>query len=317
MHRIPLLAILLLACSLHAADDSVALALWAYGDGSIDGARAKPGQTILAGQEIAAADDRPLRVLLNDAPGSTVIIGAGSMVRFLVVDLGHGKGIDLVLDVNRGVVQVDLPNRGPWRELRVHGGAMDVHVLGTLFMFERVKRDQDYLAMVHGKVRVNLVAAIAQALGQDPNLEIEGQRGIGAGAGGFGGVDQLAGRPQIAAAAAARLGLQSQGLGGNGGWGVDAALVLTGSGPGADPSGTMGLGTPAPGANPLPGATVAGGAPPEAALPPGIETVTNAVTENIHQVIVEGVIQQTVQQVIDHVTTTTVQAPLPGPPPHP
>lgn len=300
MHRTPLLAAFILACTLSAAEDTAALALWAFGDGTVDGAQARPGQTILAGQELHAAADRPLRVLLNDAPGSTVIIGAGSTVRFLVVDLGADKGRDLVLDVNEGVVQVDLASRGPWRELRVHGGAMDVHVLGTMFMFERVKRDQDYLAMVRGTVRVNLLAAIAKALGKDPSLDIEGQRGIGAGPDGFGSIDGLNGRPQIAAAAAARLGLQSQGLTGTGGWDMDAALALTG--------GLGAMDQPV-----LPGATPGG--VPAIGTAVVLDPITHAVADSINQAVVESVVQQTVQQVIDTVSASQAALPaLPGPP---
>lgn len=292
MHHFLPLVVLLLAGFLSAADQATIVALWASGNGTIDGVKARTGQTIQSGQMLNAAVDRPLRLTLHHAPSSTIIIGAGSTVRLLAESQIRSAGHDLVLEVHAGVVQVDLASRGPWRELRVQGGAMEVHVLGTLFMFERVKRDQDYLAMVRGKVRVNLLAAITRALGKDPGVELDGRHGLGASASGFSSIDSLSSRPQIIAASSTRQDLQSQGQTGAGGWDQDTASAQTSAPQNAEPSGQ--------------------------ATTLSADPLTTAVQTDLNQAVVEGVVQQTTQQVVDSVSTEQNSLPiLPGPPPAP
>jgi hypothetical protein len=154
---------------------------------------------------------------------SHLIVAAGATVRLKVER--EGEAMDLVAEVVSGAIQFDLPERGAYRALLIRGGAMQVRVIGTVFMFERVRQDEDYLAMVSGKVKVKLLKALGQ--GGDSEMEIGGRQGLGAGPNGFGTVDALSQRPQIAAAAAERAGLRAQGLGAAGGWDTDAGLAAT------------------------------------------------------------------------------------------
>lgn len=285
--RYSLLALLAItAVHVGAADPSVStvttpepIAQWAFGAGSINGAEATAGQNILPGQDIVAGTEQPVRLSLAQAPDSAVIVGPGSHIRFRVV-----AERDIVTEVDAGVIQVDLPNRGPWRELIVSGGAMEVHVVGTLFMFERVKRDQDYLAMVHGKVKVNLLAAIAQALGQDSSIDLDGQRGLEASGLGFGDINNLNSRPQIATTASAHSNIKNQGQAAGGGWDKNAGAEQT---TGGDSNSSTN----------------------------GIDLVTGALNDSLNDAVVESIVQDTVQEVIEHTTSQSLDLPgAPDPP---
>lgn len=218
-----LILLLLAATATLAAEDGIDLALWRFGEGTIDGKPAGDGAVIRPGQTVSAGDRFPLRLALAGCPGSNLILAAGSTVRLGIER--EGQAMDLIAEVPAGAIQFDLPDKGAFRALLVRGGAMQVRVTGTVFMFERVRHDEDYLAMVTGKVKVKLLKILGQ--GNSDELELGGRQGISAGANGFGAVDQLASRPQLTAAAAERSGLRTQGLGAGGGWDADTAFAAT------------------------------------------------------------------------------------------
>lgn len=217
------LLLVLIACSLFAADEGIDVALWRFGDGAIDGRPANDGAVVRPGQTVTASNQHPLRLTLAGCRDSNLILAAGTTIR---LDLAkEGADTDLITEVVAGAVQCDLPDKGAYRALLVRGGAMQVRITGTVFLFERVRQDEDYLAMVSGKVKVKLLKILGQ--GGSDELELGGRQGLGAGVNGFGGVDQLTQRPQLTAAAAERTGLRAQGQGGGGGWNADQALAAT------------------------------------------------------------------------------------------
>ena len=63
----------------------------------------------------------------------------------------------------------------------------------------RVARQQDYIALVRGKVKVRLRKDVAAALGisEDEEIELDSQQGVGAGTEGFTSVALLTARPQL------------------------------------------------------------------------------------------------------------------------
>jgi hypothetical protein len=196
-----MLRLFALACLAFAplvAADVAPLALWEAGAGTIDAQPVRVGATLSAGQELRCAEDSLLRLQLAGSPGSTVTLGAGAGIRLRTESLPDGRS-DLVVQVLAGAVEVDLAPVRPWRELRVDGSTMQVHVTGTLFLFERRKQDQDYLAMVRGKVKVNLIAALVGDQGR--SIDVEAGHDLLAGAAGFGVVGSVSGTPVLPIAA--------------------------------------------------------------------------------------------------------------------
>lgn len=223
------LAILLLATAACAADP---VGLWRFGVGTVDGQPARSGTIVLTGQTVAAADGAPLRMICHEAPGITAILAAGSHGRFAIETRADGAR-ELVLELARGAVQVDVADRGPYAAIRVRGAAMDVRVTGTLFVVERPRQDADYIAMVRGKVVVGLRPEVARATGRGGEIELLERQGLSADtANGLGQPTALSARPQIALAAGLRAAIADQGAGiGDQGtpWDVDLAAELTGA----------------------------------------------------------------------------------------
>ncbi len=215
--------------ALPAAEGLGPLASWGKGDGRIAGVVAAPGQPILAGAEIAAGANRPVRVVLTTAPGSTLTLGPGAALR-LEEEFEVGKGKHLIIEIDRGAVQVDLANKSDYLDVHVRGAAIDVRVTGTLFVVDRIRRDADYVALVQGKVKVSLRKEVAEALGKKSELELSPRQGVGGStSGGLGGVDNLGNRPQIDSRS--RGNTQEQGNAppqGDSGWGDDLAGLLLG-----------------------------------------------------------------------------------------
>lgn len=229
--RVLVLAVFLVPA--YAAEGSGPLAAWGQGDGRIAGAAAAPGQPILAGAEIAAHADRPARVALAVAPGSTLTLGPGAALR-LSEEHEEGKGRRLIIALDRGAVQVDLVGKGEYLDVHVRGAALEVTVTGTLFVVDRIRRDADYVALVQGKVKVGLRKEVADALGKKQDVELSPRQGVGGTTGGgLGGTDTLGNRPQVDGKTTGNA--QEQGTAptkGDGGWDDDlAGLLLGGDGP--------------------------------------------------------------------------------------
>jgi hypothetical protein len=201
MENVMLMRVLVLVAglvsSLTAVEGSGPLAAWGQGDGRIAGTAATPGQPIMAGAEIAAGAERPVRVALAVASGSTLLLGPGAALR-LTEEVEAGKGKRLVIELDRGAVQVDLANKGDYLDVHVRGAALDVRVTGTLFVVDRIRRDADYVALVKGAVKVGLRKEVADALGKKQELDLSPRQGVGGTTGGgMGGVDNLNNQPKV------------------------------------------------------------------------------------------------------------------------
>jgi hypothetical protein len=255
-----LLAILLLAAAAAAADP---VGLWRFGVGTVDGQPARTGTVVLTGQSVVAADTAPMRLICHEAPGITAILAAGSQGRFAIEQRADG-GRELVLELARGAVQVDVADRSPYAAVRVRGAAMDVRVTGTLFVVERPRQDADYIAMVRGRVQVGLRPEVARATGRSGEIELLERQGLSADtANGLGQPTALSARPQIALAAGLRAAIadQAAGLGDQGTpWDIDLAAELTGAlidplwlggGDGADGGAGLPLGSAPPAITPF------------------------------------------------------------------
>lgn len=248
-----LLILPLLAACACAADP---VGVWRFGVGTVDGQPARTGTVVLTGQTMVAADAAPMRLVCSEAPGITAILAAGSSGSFLIE--GPAEARVLVLQLDKGAVQIDVRDRKPFAGVVVRGAAMQVEVQGTLFVVERTRRDADYAALVRGKLKVGLRPEIAKALGKAGQLELTERQGVGADtASGLGTPTALSARPQVVYGAGARAAISDQGSGLSDqgtAWGIDLGAELTGAGL----EGAGGL----PGAGPgLAGDGLAGGGP--------------------------------------------------------
>lgn len=215
---------LVVACAC-AADP---VGVWRYGVGLVDGKLAKVGTVVLTGQTVVADDAAPLRLVCSDAPGITAILAAGSSGAFSIEASADG-GRTLVMQLQRGAVQFDITDKGPFADVRVRGAALDVRVTGTLFVVERVRRDADYVALVRGKVAVGLRPEVAKALGKAGEIELLERQGIaGDTSGGLGTPTALASRPQINQAAHMRNPISEPDPGSA--WDQDLAAEMTAGG---------------------------------------------------------------------------------------
>lgn len=225
----PILISLLAVCAC-AADP---VGTWRYGVGLIDGKLAKVGSIVLTGQTIVADDAAPLRLVCSEAPGITAILAAGSSGSFLIESATDGSRT-LVMQLQRGAVQMDIDDKGPFAAVRVRGAALDVRVTGTLFVVERTRRDADYVALVRGKLKVGLRPEVAKALGKAGEIDLLEHQGVaGDTATGVGTPSALSARPQLSFAASQRNSVsdQANGIGDQGTpWDQDLAGDMTAGG---------------------------------------------------------------------------------------
>lgn len=204
-----LLLPLLAACAWSA--DPVGL--WRFGVGLVDGKLAKVGTVVLTGQTIVADDAEPLRLVCSEAPGITAILAAGSSGSFTIETATDGSRV-LVMQLQRGAVQMDVTDKAPYSAVRVRGAALDVRVTGTLFVVERTRRDADFVAMVRGKVNVGLKPEVAKALAKAGEIELLEHQGVaGDTSSGVGTPIALSARPQISFSASLRSSIADQGMG--------------------------------------------------------------------------------------------------------
>jgi hypothetical protein len=184
------------------------------------------------------------------------------------------------------VVHANIEDKGSYADLHVLGAAIDVRVTGTLFIVERVKKDTDYVALVQGKVVVNLRKEVALALNQDNGgIELSARQSLsGSSDSGLGSVAALNSRPQVPSTFAARsTSLASPSNASSGGWDEDRGMELT-AGLDRDDLGVSAI---------------------EAIR----QEVAQQVTEQVTQDIATEVTNTIVQEVVDE-----AQAPLSGPP---
>jgi len=133
----------------------------------------------------------------------------------------------LLVDLDRGSIQVDVTGTGSWSGLIIRGGSIEAHVTGTLFVVERTEQKGDFVALVHGHLNVRLRREVVTALGADQSADLTNRQGISGNASGLSGVLLLTNRPQITSSKS--IADQSTAASENdGGWNCDDAGTLTG-----------------------------------------------------------------------------------------
>ena len=278
------------------------LAIWATGPGDVAGAPAAGGTGIAQGV-VVHAGDAPVRLTLVKAPKSSLILAPDSSV--ILTEKDEGFQVQL----QSGIVQANIVDKGSYADLHVLGATLDVKVTGTLFMVQRMKADTDYVSLIEGRVKVSLRQEVALALGRAPQtVELNSRQGLGAGVGGFGGIEALAARPQIPTTSVAMRTASIRVIdapatsGGN--WNQDTGLTST------SPSG--GTTTAIEPAAPVTPEVVA----PSAQILPGVaEQVRTAVSTEVGKEVTQEVKTSVQTEVINQVVGTL--QPLgkpPGPP---
>jgi len=200
------------------------IALWGEGQGTLAGKPATIQSQIDTNQTITAGE-QPVRLELLGFPGSDVILQARTTVHFslLAVD---GK-TQLLVEIERGAIQVDVTGTGPWSGLVVRGGFIEAHVTGTLFVVERTEQHGDFVALIHGKLNVGLRREVVDSLGNGQSTELTSRQGVGGSVAGLAGVVRLNNRPALSSSKP--IAEQSTGeTEGDGGWDNDDAGTLTG-----------------------------------------------------------------------------------------
>ena len=198
------------------------LAVWQFGSGTIATKPAVVGGEIAADAAIASGDG-VVRVTLAKAPKSHFMLSPHSVMRLEETAGGH-----LVVHLDQGVLQANIGDKGPYSDVHVLGAALDVRVTGTLFVVERVKADTDYVALVEGRVQVNLRKDVAVALNEEgKSIDLSARQGLGGSLSGFAPVDTLTGRPQLPVVASRSGIVRESGTTTAGGWDQDMAMSLT------------------------------------------------------------------------------------------
>jgi hypothetical protein len=194
---------------------SDALATWMLGSATVADRPVRPGVAIGLGQRIVVPPGKPGRLVLNQLDGSSITCAGGTALT--MVEERVDAGTDLVIDLEDGAVQVDVLARGTYAHVRVRGLVSDVTVVGTIFLVQRMAKDQDYIAQVEGTVRVRPKNA-------DATIDLTGRQGVAVGIARLDAVDLLLTRPQLIPERLAQGDLRTQALTpdpAGGGWDQD------------------------------------------------------------------------------------------------
>ena len=280
-HRLSVpLAMLALSAFSSLAGAAEQLGIWQFGTGTIAAAPAVVGAPIAADSTIASGQG-VVRVTLAKAPKCHLVMSPNSVIR-----LQETAGNHLLVYLDQGVMQANIRDKGPYAEVHVLGAALDVRVTGTLFVVERVKADTDYIALVDGKVQVNLRKDVAVALNeQDKSIDLSARQGLGGSlGGGFAPVDTLTGRPQLPVTAARSGVIRETGTTTNGGWDEDLAMSLTGGDIFGDLAGTI------------------------------LDEVRSEITNQVSDQVINDVTDQITDTIVQQIIGGGPQAPLASPP---
>ncbi len=199
------------------------LGIWEFGQGTIASAPAMEGAEILPGIPVTAGD-QIVRLSLTRAPKSQIMLSPNSTIRLIE------EGDSLMVFIDSGVIQGNIADKGPYTDMHIIGAAIDIRITGTLFVVERVKADTDYVALVEGKIQVNLRKDVAKALGAEnkSGVDIAARQGIGGStSGGLTKVDTLNSRPQLPTSASRSTSVRDDAMDGSGGWAEDTAIQVT------------------------------------------------------------------------------------------
>lgn len=270
------------------------LAVWATGPGMIADAPATVGTGVTPGV-VVRSGDAPVRLTLVKAPKSSLILAPDSSLVLTEKDDGF------LVQLQTGIVQANIVDKGSYANLRVQGAALDVQVTGTLFMVQRMKADTDYVSLIEGRVKVSLRQEVALALGRaSQTVELNSRQGLGAGVGGFGGIEALAARPQIPTTSVAMRTASIRVAGipapGGGNWNQDTGLTTTA------PPATTPVTTPT---TPTPSAPVTPTVAPVPAVIPTTQIQEN-VTEQVRTAVSTAVTTDVTQGVTNNIKTEVI-----------
>ena len=206
-----------------AADPVAApIGTWTAGDGTIGGAAATANAAIVPDAPLASGAKTPADFSLATIPPSKITLGPGT-----ALSLHQDDGNVLVIVLTQGDVQVDVQGQKAYSAIIVRGEAADVKITGTLFVVERVRHDENYVAMVEGRAHIKLRRQLANGLFDPdaPSVDLIAHQGVDASKeNGLGAIETLNNRPQISSAD--HDSIRTQGLAdevGDGGWGHDDA----------------------------------------------------------------------------------------------
>ena len=215
--------ICLLVCVLWvAAAESRPIAKWQGGDGTVTELVMAHGHMVAAHQPIRVAASGPARMVLLHSPGGNLVLGAGT-----IVSLREDKS-ELHIDLTQGVLQLDIPNKGHYSRILVHGSVSTAELVGTMICMERTAGKGDFVAVVRGKIKTRLRKDIATTLNtlNDEEQELTARQGIFASVeDGLGDVLTLPSRPDLSRSLNRRppLSWQSQHEGSGTQWNDDKA----------------------------------------------------------------------------------------------
>ena len=170
-----------------------ALAVWAFGGGTLDGTATMATTVIHAGQ-VVEAGIQPVRLELIGFPGSDVILAGGSVARFSLESTVGQSAPSLVVQLELGALAVDVTGSGPYAAVIVRGAALESRATSADFIIER-GADLDYVALAKGLLLVRLRAGLAAADGM--TIQLQARQGLAGSAKGLSEVDQLNRRPQL------------------------------------------------------------------------------------------------------------------------
>ena len=186
-------AIILLGVALPVMAADNALAVWAYGEGTLDGATTAAATVVAVGQVVEAGLN-PVRLELIGFAGSDVILASGSVARFALESTVGNEAPSLVVQLEHGAIEVDVTGSGPYAGVVVRGAALETRATGAEFILERGS-DLDYVALAKGLLLVRLRAGLATTDGMA--IQLQARQGLAGSDKGLSEVDQLHCRPQL------------------------------------------------------------------------------------------------------------------------
>ena len=189
--RVLVTGVISMALPVFSADD--ALAVWAYGDGALDG-EATPISRVVHPGQLVEAGTGPVRLELIGFAGSDVILASGAAARFSLETTASQTAPTLVVQVEHGALAIDVTGSGPYAAVITRGGALESRATGAEFILER-RDDLDYVALAKGLLLVRLRAGLAAADGM--TIQLQARQGLAGSDKGLSEVDQLDRRPQL------------------------------------------------------------------------------------------------------------------------
>jgi len=150
--------------------------------------------TVLAPGGSVTANSRTT-ISVAGIPGSAVTLAPGSALSATTAADGA-----LVLDLARGQIELNLPGHGSYPTVQVDAAYAHVTVTGTIFQVERGERRDDFVALIAGKLTVTHRRAVAKALSErgEDQIELTSRQGVAVGPNGLGSVVRLQAQPRLA-----------------------------------------------------------------------------------------------------------------------